>query len=1021
MPKVSVVTRTYNYGHFLGEAIQSVLDQTFQDYELIVVDDGSTDDTKQVVSGFSDHRIKYIHQENRGVSAAYNTGISAASGEYLAFLDADDIWLPRKLEVQVRAMESSPQAGLVYSDVYYFDSKTGAITESLLQTLNGPPPRGSVLERHVDEFFAHPSTWLVRRCVFDRVGMFDETQRSSEDEDMLFRIASFFEFEVVPMPLTMARTHAEQESKKTEVHVTYFLQYLKKIEHSPLLNDHMRTRVRWCLAKYHFLNGMFLRRRHEHGRAARELLASFKANPRVFASKAMSQLSGKLTQIVGKLTKRLRPTLRDKEVKGTQLAATYPYPGQVVNKNSAAAKVSIIMPTYNYGCYMAEAIRSVLAQTFKDFELIVVDDGSTDNTKDVVDSFADPRVKYIYQKNRDVSAARNTGILASSGEYIAFLDSDDSWLPQKLELQVKAMDSASKAGIVYSDAFYFDSTTGAVTGTFFQMLKNPPPQGSVLEVHIEEFFAHPSTWLIRRNVFERVGVFDETLRSCEDDDMLFRMASCFEFKVVPIPLTMVRTHPEQKSQKKQIHFTNYLRYLNKATQSPILDGQMRASLRRAMCLCHFRYAISLVRSGKLGKGGREFLASLKANPGAFGYFVMSHLIEKLTRRFRPSRRGGGVEAMPRWPQYLRSGQVVKKNSAVPKVSVVIATYNYGRYLGEAIQSVLDQTFGDFELIVVDDGSTDSTRDVVASFTDPRIRYIYQSNRGSSFAYNRGIIASRGEYITFLDADDVWFPQNLELKVKALDSRPDIGLVCSDTYLFDDETGNILGRYWHDHAQFKGWFDPEKAAQKPLRHMLSRGTFIIETITMVRREVFDDVGGYDVSLKSHEDWDLWCRVTQHFAIETIDLPLAMNRRHSANLSGKPEQMYESEQMALSKALHSYSLQPDEIKLVNRRLARLHVLYGSRSIVDGEIALGRKRLLTSIRIDPWHIEPYFHLVKSLLGYRLIITVRLMKEWLVRRLANADHQAIPVEEFNDGNSASGETDDKDSKKKLYESSQS
>jgi glycosyltransferase involved in cell wall biosynthesis len=690
-------------------------------------------------------------------------------------------------------------------------------------------------------------------------------------------------------------------------------------------------------------------------------------------------------------------------------------------KMNEMPKVSVILPTYNYGCFLGEAIQSVLDQTFEDFELIVVDDGSTDNTREVVHSFTDPRLRCIYKENGGESSAYNVGIHASRGEYIAFLDSDDTWLPQKLELQVKAMDSAPQAGIIYSDVYYFDSKTGAVTGTFFQRLKNPPPQGSVLEAYIEEFFAHPSTWLVKKSVFEQIGMWDETLRNCEDDDMLFRMASCFEFEAVLIPLAMVRTHPEQKSRKKQIHFTSYLRYLNKAMQSPILNSRMRASLRRAMCLCHFRYAKFLVSSGKLGKGGREFLASLKANPRVFGYFVMSHLIEKLTRRFRPSRRGGRVEAMPRWLQYLRPAQVVNKDSSAPKVSVVIPAYNSGRFLGEAIQSVLDQTFGDFELIVVDDGSTDNTRDVVRSFTDPRIEYIYQKNRGSSAAYNRGIHASGGEYIAFLDSDDIWFPQNLELKVKMLDSNPGIALVCSDTYLFDDQTGNILGRYWHDHAQFKSWFDPRKAAQNPLRYMLSRGTFIIETITMVRREVFNEVGDYDESLRSHEDWDVWCRVTQRFAIETIDMPLSMNRRHDTNLSGNSEQMYESEQMALNKALHSYSLEPDEVALVKRRLARLHFLYGSRSVVDGEIALGRKRLLTSIRIDPWHIEPYFHLVKSLLGYRLIITVRLMKEWLVRRLANADHQAIPVEEFNDGNSASGETDDKDSKKKLYESSQS
>lgn len=96
--KVSVIIPTYNYGRFLGEAIQSVLDQTFTDFELIVVDDGSTDNTKEVVSSFKDSRIKYIFQENCGVSAAQNTGIRASTGEYIAILGSDDKWFPENLE-----------------------------------------------------------------------------------------------------------------------------------------------------------------------------------------------------------------------------------------------------------------------------------------------------------------------------------------------------------------------------------------------------------------------------------------------------------------------------------------------------------------------------------------------------------------------------------------------------------------------------------------------------------------------------------------------------------------------------------------------------------------------------------------------------------------------------------------------------------------------------------------------------------------------------------------------------------
>ena len=320
---------------------------------------------------------------------------------------------------------------------------------------------------------------------------------------------------------------------------------------------------------------------------------------------------------------------------------------------------------------------------------------------------------------------------------------------------------------------------------------------------------------------------------------------------------------------------------------------------------------------------------------------------------------------------------------MPKLSVIIPTYNYGRFLGEAIQSVLDQTFADFDLIVVDDGSTDNTKEVVGSFADTRVKYIYQENRGVSAARNAAIWDSKGEHIAFLDADDVWLPEKLELQVKVLDSRPEVAIVCSDTYFFDDQTGNLLGRFWHDDEQFHGWFNPREASQNALRCLLYRGCFIAPTVTMVRREVFHGVGGFDEALKTHEDWEMFVRITQRFAIETIDMPLAKNRRHGANLSAKQEQMYESEQKALQKAIFSYSLKPDEIKIAKRRLAHLHFLYGSRSVADGKVKLGRERLLASMRINPWYIKAYIHLVKSLLGSKLIIAGKSCKRALRSRL--------------------------------------
>lgn len=318
---------------------------------------------------------------------------------------------------------------------------------------------------------------------------------------------------------------------------------------------------------------------------------------------------------------------------------------------------------------------------------------------------------------------------------------------------------------------------------------------------------------------------------------------------------------------------------------------------------------------------------------------------------------------------------------MPKVSVVIPTYNYGRFLGEAIQSVLDQTFEDFELIVVDDGSTDNTKEVVDSFADPRVKYIYQENRGHSAANNVGILASKGEYVAILDADDVWLPQKLELQVKVLDSRPDVAAVCSDIYIVDAQTGVITGRFWHNSPRL-GPFNPHMAAQKALRRLLSRGCFIHPSTALIRREVYNEVGLHDESLKTHEVWDMWVRVLLRFAVETIDMPLAKYRQHSANLSANWDQMYEDGVTVLNKATRTLPLAPDDLRVLKRRLARHHFSYGSGLVVNDRITLGRQKLLASIRLNPWSVRPYVFLAGSLLGSRLILTVKSWKKWLERR---------------------------------------
>ena len=199
MPSISIIIPAYNCAVFLPETLESVFAQTCRDYEIILIDDGSTDDTRNVIAPYLD-RITYIRQENKGLPAARNTGIRAAKGEFIALLDADDSWAAEKLEKQL-PLFSDPEVGIVYSDfsVRYAD---GRFQVSYL--VNRPlASEGHVLENYIQSRFLFPSTMIIRRSCFDEFGVFDEEMFACEDIELFARICSRWKVARVNMPLVI--------------------------------------------------------------------------------------------------------------------------------------------------------------------------------------------------------------------------------------------------------------------------------------------------------------------------------------------------------------------------------------------------------------------------------------------------------------------------------------------------------------------------------------------------------------------------------------------------------------------------------------------------------------------------------------------------------------------------------------------------------------------------------------------------------------------------------------------------
>ncbi|MEH2435535.1 MAG: glycosyltransferase [Nostoc sp.] len=217
MPKVSVIIPAYNAEQTIRETIASVQQQTFQDFELIVINDGSKDRTGEIVQSIKDERLQIFSYENGGLPVARNRGISHANGEFIAFLDADDLWTTDKLERQLMVLEQNPGAGVAYSWTCFMDVDKQGKPLSFL-----PSPKysfaGNVYEKLLVSDFIHSgSNTLVRQQAIDSVGEFDPTLKSCEDWDYWLRLAARWHFVVVPKYQILYRRTPGAMSSKVEV------------------------------------------------------------------------------------------------------------------------------------------------------------------------------------------------------------------------------------------------------------------------------------------------------------------------------------------------------------------------------------------------------------------------------------------------------------------------------------------------------------------------------------------------------------------------------------------------------------------------------------------------------------------------------------------------------------------------------------------------------------------------------------------------------------------------------------
>lgn len=282
-----------------------------------------------------------------------------------------------------------------------------------------------------------------------------------------------------------------------------------------------------------------------------------------------------------------------------------------------------------------------------------------------------------------------------------------------------------------------------------------------------------------------------------------------------------------------------------------------------------------------------------------------------------------------------------------RVTVIIPTHNRAEFLRGAITSVLDQTFQDFDIIVVDDASTDSTGDVVKSFGNGKIKYLrHDINRGGSAARNTGIVNSKGEFVAFLDDDDEWLPEKLTRQVSLFDTTgTNVGAVYTGCVAVNRANGKILG---------------QKCCTK--KGDLSRELFTTNYLgsasaVVVRKKCFETVGGFDERLPSFQDYDMWIRIARVFHIDYINEPLFRYYVHGIKIWKNPGTLHSGLNIMLDKYGDSHAFR--------RHCASYFLSIGVQYCDYADTRRGREAFLQAIKLDPFEIRNYFNFCLALLG--------------------------------------------------------
>jgi glycosyltransferase involved in cell wall biosynthesis len=560
--------------------------------------------------------------------------------------------------------------------------------------------------------------------------------------------------------------------------------------------------------------------------------------------------------------------------------------------NMDKPKVTVLMPVYNSEKYLKEAIESILNQTFKDFEFLIIDDASTDKSVEIVSSYRDSRIRIIHNdRNLGCAESLNRGVKLAMGEYIARMDADDISLPNRLEKQVRFMEKNPDIGICGA----WHESIGDDEGAIWQ---TPVKHERIcVELLFLSCLSHPTVIMRREPILKNGLFYDESFTLAGDYDYWAKASKIVRLANMPEVLLKYRVY-ERAGNRKDIRerFTAIIiirqlrdllgsisekeyalhRGLADPNIGPIKDhleevNNWFARMRNANGTrkIYDRQSMEWVLAQKWFQACRklsvpELLKWGKFWKYSFSYFSAFTLPQRIMSVYRFLR----VMSQDLW----KNGKTHKLNKIIAendlkklKVTVLMPVHNGEKYLREAMESVLNQTFMDFEFVIIDDASKDNSVDIVKNYKDSRIKlFLNEQNLGISKSCAKGVRLSKGKYIARMDADDVCLPKRIEKQVDFMEKNPDIGICGAWT----ESIGEIEGHVW----------------QPPVKHericieLLFLCSLAHPTVMMRKESIYKNDLFYDETLVSGEDYELWVRAGRVVRLANIPEVLLKHREY-----------------------------------------------------------------------------------------------------------------------------------------------